>query len=127
MKVNNLFNKTEKLPEVLFRTDDSCLEIKGRLLTDNYITFTTELHSWIEVYLITNSRLKVVFFIEYLRAGAIHQFIEILLTIKQNIHNGKDIEIVWKYEEEDESMLELGEFLIDLTGVQIVLEIAKTE
>jgi hypothetical protein len=91
-------------------------------LTDNYIAFTTELHSWIKEYLMTNNRLKVVFFIEYLRAGAMHQFVDILLTLKQQIQNGKDIEIIWKYEEDDESMLELGKFLTDFTGILMEFE-----
>ncbi|MCB8965112.1 MAG: DUF1987 domain-containing protein [Bacteroidales bacterium] len=103
-----LIDKTVDCPYVSFN-ENGILEIEGRSISEDPFSFWQPLLEWIEAYIkapATNTRVQI--FLEYSNSSS-NKYINELLRKFEDAH-GKNTEVlvVWKYEEDDESMSQLG-------------------
>jgi hypothetical protein len=105
-----IIDPTIKTPEVIFRSSQGILTLKGRSIPENSIDFFKPLHDWIDAYFENpNTTTRVEIKLEYFNTSSSKSMLD--LFKKMEFFNGSqtDITINWFYEEDDEDMLEAGE------------------
>ena len=112
----------KNIPGVFYYPVSNKLELVGRSIPENPELIFRPVESWINSHLEENDALNVSIQLEYINSGSSKYLFEILKKLTFYIKSGKSIEIIWLYEEDDESMLELGEHYRDSAGVPIEIE-----
>ena len=116
---------SKNCPGIFYYPDSIQLEIIGRSIPENPELIFKRLEDWINSYFEKNSELNVSIQLEYINSGSSKYLYEILkkLTFYKKI--GKTVEIKWLYEEDDESMFELGEHYGNSVGIPLKIEMVK--
>lgn len=105
-----LLDSTAKTPQVQFNGDSGLIEIKGRSIPENSIEFYKPLVDWLETYVTKgNSPLKVNIQLEYFNTSSSKCILDVFKRLEAIHKSGKEVNISWYYEEDDEDMLEAGE------------------
>ncbi|MFO8021358.1 MAG: DUF1987 domain-containing protein, partial [Perlabentimonas sp.] len=106
-----LIDKTADCPYVNF-TEEGLLEIEGRSITEDVFSFWQPLVDWIEQYIkVPADKTKVVVYLEYTNSSSNKYLNEMMKLLDKCAAQGNDVEIIWRYEEDDESILMLGQDL----------------
>ena len=109
-------------PGIAYYPDSDKLEIVGRSIPENPELIFKRLDDWISLHFYKNSSLNVAIQLEYINSGSSKYLYEILKRLTGLIKSGKNVEIKWIYEEDDEAMLELGEHYRDSAGIPLKIE-----
>ncbi|MGC9343891.1 MAG: DUF1987 domain-containing protein, partial [Bacteroidales bacterium] len=104
------FEKTFNTPEIRFVPDEGLLRIEGRSIPEDpgeiYDIIIEKLHEYFK----NPSKLtRVEIKLEYINSGSSKYLLELLRIMKRNYDAGADCLVTWFYEEDDESILELGQ------------------
>lgn len=102
--------KTFNTPEVRFSAKEGFLRIEGRSIPEDpgelYDLIIEKLHEYFEnPRPLTTIEIKL----EYINSGSSKYLLELLRIIKRNYDEGADCHVTWYYEEDDESIQELGQ------------------
>ncbi|MCK5692794.1 MAG: DUF1987 domain-containing protein [Bacteroidales bacterium] len=101
--------KTFNSPEVEFLGDTGELSMEGRSIPEDPGEFFERLIDWINEYFISPVEKTVMTIkLEYINSGSSKYMLELLRIMKINHDSGKDVKILWYFEEGDESIEELG-------------------
>ncbi len=101
--------KTFNSPEVEFITDTGELNIEGRSIPEDPGDFFESLIDWINEYFLNPAEKTLVSIkLEYINSGSSKYMLELLRILKINHDAGKEVKIIWYFEEGDESIEELG-------------------
>jgi hypothetical protein len=117
---------TSKTPSINFDMEKGLFEISGRSIPENSIDFYKPVLDWLDQY-IEKAQPETVLEIrlEYFNTSSSKCLVDIFRKFEILHKRGKDTQIRWFYEEEDEDMLESGE---DFKGiVKIPLDLVKTK
>ena len=119
---NLQIKETLKTPGIDFQPQEGNLKITGRAIPENPEEFFTGVLQWIKNYFKKPQDLtKVDIQLEYINSGSSKYMLE-FLHLLQNMHkDGKRCEINWYYEEDDESVLELGKHYQSIIDVPFKL------
>jgi len=101
---------TTKTPTVEFDGASGVMVIKGRSIPENSIDFYKPLVDWIESYS-TSPKDKTVLNmrLEYFNTSSSKCILDVFKKLELIKKAGKEVQIQWHYEEDDEDMLEAGE------------------
>ena len=115
-----IFDSSPTTPEVHFNVASGILKIKGRSIPENPEDFYQPLLVWLKTYF-QDPREHTEFhmILEYVNSGSAKFILEIFRMVKDHIAKGLAIHIKWYYEEEDESIEELGQHYTDLLKIPI--------
>ena len=102
--------KTFNTPEVLFSPAEGILKIEGRSIPEDPGEFYDDIIARLIKYFeepqgITRIEIKL----EYINSGSSKYMLELMRLLKRNYDKGNDCIINWYYEEDDESIQELGQ------------------
>jgi len=102
--------KSSNTPKIDFIYEDGTLQLEGRSIPENPSDFYKPIFQWVQDYFaqpqsITNIIIKL----EYINSGSSKSLLEFFRIIRENHNNGNQCIIKWYYEEDDESVQELGE------------------
>lgn len=102
--------KTFNTPEVYFSRDEGLLKIDGRSIPEDPGDFYDPLIEQLESYFenakpLTTFEIKL----EYINSGSSKYLLEILRIFKRYYEKGANCQVNWHYEEDDESIFELGQ------------------
>ncbi len=101
---------TPKTPTVNFNSESGVLLIKGRSIPENSIDFYKPLFQWIDTYAQSaKDKTEVHMQLEYFNTSSSKCILDVFKKLEQIKKSGKDVEVIWHYEEDDEDMLEAGE------------------
>src|SRR6056297_2345501 len=102
--------KTFNTPEVRFSPGEGLLKIEGRSIPEDPGDIFDVIIRHLEKYF-ENPRevTRVDIKLEYINSGSSKYLLELLRIIKANYDRGNDCIINWYYEEDDESIYELGQ------------------
>lgn len=109
-------------PVFLYDPDVNTLEIKGRSIPENPSILFVKLEEWIASFFIDNDSLNVRIQLEYINSGSSKYLFRILRMLMTQMEEGKVINIYWLYEDDDDSMFELGEHYRDTLSLPLQLE-----
>lgn len=101
---------TATTPKVVFRPEDGYFEISGKSLPENSFEFYKPLLDFIEEYtekpFYTTS---LVFKLQYFNTSSTSHFLRMIKKFEKIHSDGKQAQVQWFYDEEDEDMKEAGE------------------
>jgi len=108
---NLVIQKTTMTPEVSFGMNGNWL-IKGVSNSNNVTKLYEDVISWLEAFKTTKpSQVNLILEMEYMNTSSALSFVRILKTLYNFKLEGCQLKIVWRYEEEDEDLLDLGQHL----------------
>lgn len=104
-----VIEKTEQSPEIVFHGSGDLL-IKGISTTTNVIAFYEPMMNWLTNFKhLKPKRINLIFELYYLNTSSSLAMVDFLKMLRSFKEEGSDLNIVWKYEEDDEDILDLGE------------------
>jgi hypothetical protein len=109
-------------PGIYYYPGENKLEILGRSIPENPELIFRRLEDWIAVHLDTNISLAVNIQLEYINSGSSKYLYAILKRLTEYGRSGKQVQLKWLYEEDDEAMLELGEHYRDTAGIPLQID-----
>lgn len=105
-----VIEKTYSTPAVNFEVKTGMLRIEGRSIPENPSLFYDPLTSWINEYFQTefNPSTKLDIKLDYINSGSSKSILAMLKAIKSFCDVGKSCQVNWHFEEDDESIRDLG-------------------
>lgn len=101
---------TATTPKVVFRPEDGYFEISGKSLPENSFEFYKPLLDFIEEYTEKPfSTTSLVFKLQYFNTSSTSHFLRMIKKFERIHSDGKQAQVQWFYDEEDEDMKEAGE------------------
>jgi hypothetical protein len=102
--------KTSNTPQASFNATTGVMTIEGRSIPENPGVFYDKLLTWLKEYYqspqpLTQFHIKL----EYINSGSSKAMLDIFRLAKDQHEKGHDCLVVWYYEEDDESVMELGQ------------------
>ncbi|MGB0694817.1 MAG: DUF1987 domain-containing protein [Rhodospirillaceae bacterium] len=116
---------TQRTPDVQFNFDANEFSITGESYPENVTDFYGSLMEALETHLESQEGAKVTFKFElvYINSSTAKIVMEIFDLLDQTGERGNEVTIIWRIEEEDDNMQELGEeFAEDLESVTFTIE-----
>lgn len=110
--------KTSNTPAVYF---NKCgiLKIAGRSLPEDTITWYDKLKESMRLFIGGNKSIEISIELEYINSSSSKALLEVLRLL---VDNGVDMSVIWYYEEDDEDILELGEFYEEDLGIKFTFK-----
>ncbi len=112
----------KNIPGIVFSPDTREILVWGRSIPENPELIFRRFDEWIISYFEKEDNLVVSIFLEYINSGSSKYLFEILRKLADYKRSGKNVRMIWKYEEEDEAMLDLGEHYRDSAGIPLEIE-----
>ncbi len=110
---------TADSPDVLL-DPDGIIKIKGRGMVVNRTRIPDQIMNWLDAYLIMPAETTyVIIAFEYLNSFSTKILTATLLKISQVWNQGKNLVIRWYYEEDDDDILERGEYISEAYNIPI--------
>lgn len=117
-----LRTQTEKSPEINF-SPTGLLRIKGISVIENIHEFYNEVLSWLNEFSRNPpAKVHLIFEIEYLNTSSTKMCVTIARRVAELETRSQDVRITWRYQEEDEDMLELGKEVEYFSGTDFVFD-----
>ncbi len=113
------------VPGIIYYPSTRMLEIFGRSIPENPEQIFSRLDEWITTHFQQENSLKVKIFLEYINSGSSKYLFSVLRRFTGYKVEGKSVEMIWLYEEDDEAMLDLGEHYRDSAGIPLTIEMVS--
>ena len=102
--------KGNNTPKIDFLASEGILQMEGRSIPENPNEFYKPLVLWAQEYFKEAKPLtQVIIKLEYINSGSSKSLLEFFRTIRDQHINGNKCVVKWYFEEDDESVQELGE------------------
>lgn len=106
--MNLYIEKTADCPQITF-LDEGTLEISGRSISEDPFSFWQPVLEWVEKYSDNPApKTALTVYFEYTNSSSSKYINEILRRIDALYGSGKDVQVIWKYDEDDDSLYQLG-------------------
>ncbi len=116
--MNNLYIKpTLSTPLIDFKTTGN-LYIEGISTPENVSEFYKQAFDWIKNFKSTKKDINFSMFFNYLNTSSTRMLVDLILNLKQLKEEGINVNFIWKYEDDDDDMLEMGEELELVTDIK---------
>jgi hypothetical protein len=122
MEKHVIQEELKNCPGIVYYPAAHRLELIGRSIPENPELIFRRLDDWITLHFEKNNGLNVNFQLEYINSGSSKYLYEILKRLTAFGRTGKRVNMKWFYEEDDETMLELGEHYRDTAGIPLEIE-----
>jgi len=109
-------------PGIVYYPENNQLDLVGRSIPENPELIFRRLDDWITLHFENNKGLNVSIQLEYINSGSSKYLYEILKRLTNFSRTGNEVKMKWRYEEDDEAMLELGEHYRDTAGIPLQIE-----
>ncbi len=116
---------THNTPEFILKPE-GIIKIKGRGLIENKAEVTEQIINWIDEY--HNNPAEITYFIigfEYINSLFTTVLVSIIRKLSQVILRSGKLVIQWYYEEDDEDILERGEYISSTFNIPITFVVAN--
>jgi len=110
---------SNNIPRITYDPEEDILSITGRSIAERPESIYNPLEEWIRNHLDRFNQLRVVIFLEYINSGSSKALRDVLRMLSGYRQPQYRVRITWLYEEDDESMHELGEHYRDSAGVNM--------
>lgn len=115
--------KKPDTPKVFFAQQAGHLEIKGRSLPENAEAFYKPVLEWICQYVeAAPSKTTLFIELEYFNSSSVKQVLAILIKLEELLTKGKEVVVVWSYNEDDELMEMKGRELESIVELPFQME-----
>ena len=119
MSIEIIQTGSNNIPQITYDPEEDILSITGRSIAERPEIIYNPLEEWIKAHLDRFNQLRVVIFLEYINSGSSKALRDVLRMISGYKPPQYKVRITWLYEEDDESMHELGEHYRDSAAVNM--------
>jgi hypothetical protein len=113
-----IIEKTEDTPRVVFDTGKEYFEISSRSLPEDSISFYNPVADWLQSYMQSpKDESSFVFHFEYISTSSTKQIMRLFMMIN-DLAKSKKVNVLWKYDKDDDDMLQTGKRLQKLTSIE---------
>lgn len=117
-----LIKATDKTPRIEGDIQTGTLRIAGKSLPENPRDFYKPFSDWlIKFYDTPSNSIRVILDIEYFNTSTSNLLVELLKQLSK-MNDSKDVSVVWRYEEDDLDMEDVGNDFKMMVGNIINLE-----
>jgi hypothetical protein len=117
-----------RTPEIKFDPDNNYFIIKGRSLPEDANDFYAPYKKWLKNYFTgTIEPADFILQIDYFNSSSSRMILEMIYIIRDCINEGNQINIIWRYQEDDDEMMTVGEEIQAIIEVPIKMECIKDE
>ena len=110
---------TNKTPEILLNPK-GIIKIKGRAIDESRTRFSDQVMIWLDTYLLNPAKsTEVIIALEYLNSYNSIILASILKKLSQVTQQSKKLVIKWYIEEDDDDLLERGEYISSAFSIPI--------
>jgi len=113
MKFDKLeINPVKTKPKILFLPDEGLMEIQGESYPENSVEFYAPIMNWLKEYLEFDGSANSIQFnfrLNYFNTSSSKSILDILDLLEHYHEKGRNIEVNWYYEQDDEDIQESGE------------------
>ena len=123
---NLIIKATKYTPSINFDYSNGNFCISGKSYPENTFDFYKPVIKWAEEYFqnSTNKKTFVTLDLEYLNSSSLKAYFDLFDILEIAYNNGKNIEIKWLYDKDDDISEETGEdFIEDFVNLDIQLMI----
>jgi hypothetical protein len=115
---------TVNTPGVVYDPEAGSICIEGRSIPENPGEYYSRLAEWtFGVLCKPYPKIVMEFRLDYINSSSAKQIMNYLKGVRDRIYDGCDCHIIWYYEDDDESIMELGEHI--KTTLDIPFELKK--
>ncbi len=105
-------------PDLVFSAKTGNLEISGQSLPENASLLYNPVVSWIDEYVKQPAKQTVLSFkMKYYNTASSKMFFSFIKKLNILYQSGANVKIEWHYLEDDEDMLDAGEYFRDLVDI----------
>lgn len=109
---------TAKTPRVVFDPDTAVFEISGRSIPEDSVGFYKIIMNWLDLYADEISgKANFRFELEYFNTSSSKCLLDLFRKLEDIYQAGKEINVSWYFDEDDEDMEETGEDYKDMLSV----------
>lgn len=113
---------TDRTPKVTFNANQGQMEISGRSIPENSISFYKPLFDWIDNYVANPQQsTQVAFNLEYFNTSSSKCILDMLRKLESLPQSGHNAQVKWYFDEGDEDMEESGNDFKSLINIEIEL------
>jgi len=115
---------TTSSPYISFDPEDMSFEIKGESYPENCWAFYSPMFEWLESFFDSTNgdRIEINMEIIYFNSSSSKTFMDFFEMLDDYAEKGRNIEVNWRYHEENESAMECGEeFMGDVEQIKFNL------
>ncbi len=113
-----IIQPTDDTPKVILDVAGASFEISGRSLPEDAISFYTPLIDWMKTYIQSpKEESNFGFHFEYISTSSTKQVMKLFLMINE-LAKTKKVNVTWKYDKDDEDMMQTGKRLQKLTTIE---------
>ena len=110
---------TDNSPEVILNPE-GIIKIKGRGMVVNKTSVPEQINNWLDAYLLNPAETTdIIVTFEYLNSYSTTILASVLMKISQVIRLSKQFAIHWYYEEDDDDILDRGEYIAESLNLPI--------
>jgi len=116
---NLLIESTVNHPEVNFNFSTGLLQLLGRSIPENPVTFYKPLEDWLSIFLATTPQNVILsIYLDYLNTHSTECVLFLMKKIEEyKESSNNNVSIIWCFDEDDEDMETLGEDLSSLVNI----------
>lgn len=116
-------------PKVVCDPDDNYILIEGESYPENSFEFYEPIMDWMEEYIekIDEEEIQVELSLSYLNTSSTKSVMCILDILEEGFQEGKDIEIDWYYDEENELSYEMAQDFMDYLEIPFNLHVKSED
>jgi hypothetical protein len=114
-----IMKETDLCPEINFDAGAESLKISGKSLPEDSRTFYKPIIDWLTEF--SNSKsdnLIMEFHLTYFNSSSAKQLLKILYVLEDRKEAGREVSVVWIYNQNDVMILERGQELAELVEVR---------
>lgn len=109
---------SKQKPDLIFSADTGLLKISGQSLPENATLLYGPVLEWIEEYAANPAEKTVLTLkMKYYNTASSKMFFSIIKRLNNMFKVGADVIIEWYYQDDDEDMLDAGEYFRDLVDI----------
>lgn len=114
---------TESTPEIICDFENASISFSGRSIPENANEFYAPLVNWIKEYQNSNNQeLSLTFFLDYINSISYKMIFEVLILAEGIKKSGKSVNVLWKYEEDDDEILDEGSHFASKLDIDFAFE-----
>jgi SiaC family regulatory phosphoprotein len=115
-------DKSDRTPSIYFNPQEGVLEMAGRSIPENAISFYKPLFDWLDTYVQSpQEETQVSFNLEYFNTSSSKCILDILRKLERLAEDKHKAVVKWFYDSEDEDMEESGNDFKSLINLDIQL------
>lgn len=119
---NLVIESTDDTPKVMFDAEKGLFEISLRSLPEDSGNFYGPIIEWFENYMRSpKEESHFIFHFEYISTSSTKQIMRLFLLVNELVKT-KKVNVTWRYDKDDEDMMQTGKRLQKLTTVPFKYE-----